>query len=229
MYEQILEELAINNQFAETDRHEFYITNCGCDCEDPYCYKCGPLKYPSLTSIFAPYWYGGIKRPEHAPPPVAPLPIQHPMVSRFERYTLREKNRLYEMTLTLDPKKHPDTDPQFLLSSFHKIIASKQLAVADWLYCIELQENGYPHIHSLLVTTTRVNATKIKQMYPYRMSFELIKSLPKYVEYIYKEEFNVVVQDYCTLHGTSQIVSKEDYPTPAPRPGQAKDVRQKEV
>jgi len=202
---------AIARMFAETTMHLHMIKKCGCDCEDPYCLRCGPIKYPQIMDAMAPYWYGGVPRPTLA---AAVVPGQwHPLTKRYTDYIspASPKNRLYELTLTLDPAQHPEKDPYYLITTFYKIVASKQYGILDWLYCIELQDNQYPHMHCLLVTSKLPVATnKLKQFFKYRYSFKLVKDINAYVAYIHKEEHNQQVNDYCRQYGTPQIRSKEN-------------------
>jgi len=217
----------IEAQFAQTALHLHMIEKCGCDCEDAYCPRCGPIKYPQIMDVMAPYWYGGVPRPT----PAAPAdnePVEHPLLRRFERHLTRNKiARAYEVCLTLDPQLHPSKEPYFLVKSFYKVVASRIFNVVDWLYCIELQENGYPHMHALVITNRKpVQTNKIKQMYPYRSTFARVKDLIAYVNYIHKEEHNPAVNAYCKKYGTPQIASKA-VNRPAQADAQAQNVQEK--
>lgn len=96
-----------------------------------------------------------------------------------------------------------------LITSFYKVVASSIFGITDYLYCLELQENGYPHLHALLATTRHpVQTGKIKQSFPFRYTMRNVKHLNAYVAYIHKEQNNLIIKEYCRQYGTPQIYSK---------------------
>lgn len=101
----------------------------------------------------------------------------------------------YEVTLTTTKD-----DPQELRDFLKKIVESKMYAVKAWEACIELQENGMPHIHAIIYSDKKYcDGTKVKSRikYPYRYKFARVRNLDNYLKYIHKENDNLIIQEYC--------------------------------
>lgn len=110
-----------------------------------------------------------------------------------DRYKNRnvKKYRWYFITLT-DIKE----DPKDLIISIKKIINSKLINVIKYLYCFELTKDGIPHIHMVMKTDKYVKARDILNMNNgKRIDISLVKSLINVINYICKEEEDVM-KDY---------------------------------
>lgn len=109
----------------------------------------------------------------------------------------------YEVTLT-----STKDDPKELRDYLKKIVESKMYSVKAWEACIELQENGNPHIHAVIYSDKKYcDGTKVKSRikFPYRYKFARVRSIENYLKYIHKENDNLVIQEYCERHAIPQF------------------------
>lgn len=200
------------DNFSEDQKYELHRWHHFCAmCRKPECKICGPHFYPQRIDMW-PVWAGIIKAP------VQQLQDKHPMLDRFAPFMLTKRTRLYELTLTVDITKFttPSLALPALLLSFERIIKSRMTSCVDWIRCIELHKNGYPHIHALLATSKAIQVTKITAMHPYRASMSQIKDLEKYLKYIYKDSTNLTVTAFCDVNQTPQIQAKAQIDQPPP-------------
>lgn len=140
------------------------------------------------------------------PPPVEAL--ERPKVEE-ERPELAPPphESVYELTLTTTKD-----DPYELRGALEKIVKSFMFEVVAWEACIELQQNGFPHIHAVIYSSRKYcDGTKIRtvQKFPYRYTFSRVKHLPQFLLYIKKEKNNAQVIDYCLLKGIPQFWCNE--------------------
>lgn len=101
----------------------------------------------------------------------------------------------YEVTLTTTKD-----DPHELRQFLKKIVESKMYGVKAFSACIELQENGMPHIHAVIYSDKKYcDGTKVRSRikFPYRYTFQRVKKLDNYLNYIEKEKDNLNIVEYC--------------------------------
>lgn len=116
---------------------------------------------------------------------------------------------VYELTLTMVKDDHVE-----LLKWFDKIRKSKMFDVKAFKACIELQENGNPHLHACLWSGKKHlnrNHVKDKIKFPNRFSLEMVRNQPKFYEYILKAQTKNIDKDidYCKQHNIPQTWSSK--------------------
>lgn len=164
-----------------------YWDNCKCD--GAFLQRCNAAEQTYVDMLAQGYM------PELKAKP-APAPLPQEVEDKFAPY-----QSIYELTLTT-----PVDDIAALREGFLKITRSAQFAVKGYIACIELTEAGVPHIHALLFSNIpKLNASKIKAMYPHRYECKKVRMPGNYHAYINKEKDNQLVKDYCTLHNVEQI------------------------
>lgn len=154
-----------------------------------------------------------------------PLTMPDPPKPKVDLEPLPEINGIdgvisvYELTLTTTKD-----DPYELRQFFKKICDSKMFDVKAFKACVELQENGKPHIHAMLWSGKKVlnsNHVKSKIKFPYIFTLKFVRRQLNYYNYILKEKDSPNIIEYCRLKGIPQIWSenmrKEDVPCVVPR------------
>lgn len=111
---------------------------------------------------------------------------------------------VYELTLTTTKD-----DPYELRQALAKVVASRMFEVIKFIACMELQDNGNPHIHACLYSKKKyLDATKIKGKpvnFPYRYQLKKVHSHDQYLNYIKKEDGTDNIKQYCELKGIPQF------------------------
>lgn len=108
-------------------------------------------------------------------------------------------NSVYELTLTTTKD-----DPYELRMYFDKICKSKMFDVKAFKACVELQQNGNPHIHAMLWSGKKVlnsNHIKAKIKFPYRFSLAFVRRQQNFYDYILKEKDSPIIIEYCRKKG----------------------------
>lgn len=114
-------------------------------------------------------------------------------------------HKFYELTLTQPPSE--DQSPHDILAAFDKIVTSTMWKIEQYIRCVELQKNGEPHIHALLVTTKYINKSKIN--YKHRFTLSRVKDLKSWLYYIFKEKNCKKLNAYCMKHNISSIACRD--------------------
>lgn len=185
----------------------------GCGCQSIYCGKCGPLITGGFTrdsTKYWPYWVGAVKPPK--PDVALPEDLLKPIKDRFVEHATDRANKLYELTITINPQVHPGKDPVEMLHMFEKIIKSDMTNVIDWAYVFELQENGYPHIHAALVCKkNKVEVGKVLKRYcgAHRCSMSILRSIPAWITYMHKQIREPAHVAWATEYGVSTFAIKQ--------------------
>ncbi|AUM61759.1 Rep [uncultured virus] len=119
-------------------------------------------------------------------------------------------NSVYELTLTTTKD-----DPYELRQYLDKIVKSKMFDVKAFKACMELQENGNPHIHAMLWSGKKVlnsNHIKTKIKFPYRFTLKFVRRQQNYYNYILKEKDSPIIIEYCQRKGIPQEWHTENMP-----------------
>lgn len=117
-------------------------------------------------------------------------------------------NSVYELTLTTTKD-----DPYEIRMYFDKIVKSKMFDVKAFKACMELQQNGNPHIHAMLWSGKKVlnsNHVKTKIKYPYRFTLKFVRRQQNFYNYILKEKDSPNIIEYCLKKGIPQIWHTEN-------------------
>lgn len=117
-------------------------------------------------------------------------------------------NSVYELTLTTTKD-----DPYELRMYFDKICKSKMFGVKAFKACMELQQNGNPHIHAMLWSSKKVlnsNHIKAKIKFPYRFTLAFVRRQQNFYNYILKEKDSPNIIEYCLKKGIPQIWHTEN-------------------
>lgn len=115
---------------------------------------------------------------------------------------------VYELTLTTTKD-----DPYEIRQYFNKIIQSKMFGVLAYKACIELQQNGMPHLHAVLWSSKKVlnsNHVKSKIKFPYIFTLKFVRRQENFYKYILKNKNDASIIDYCQRKGIPQIWSSID-------------------
>ena len=78
--------------------------------------------------------------------------------------------------------------------------------------CMELQDNGNPHIHAMLWSGKKVlnsNHIKAKIKFPYRFSLKFVRRQENFYNYILKEKDSPNIIEYCQRKGIPQLWHSE--------------------
>lgn len=111
---------------------------------------------------------------------------------------------VYELTLTTD-----EDNVQYLIESYNKVKASKMFGVVHSYACVELTQQGLPHIHAVLFSDKKyLDASKIKGKpvnFTKRYELKRVRNIGNYLNYIRKEDGNVNIQEYCLKNQVPQF------------------------